>query len=113
MQHVAACIANVVIQVHGLVNQKYEFIVADGTKPEDIIMFSLWKKKSSFYKELVNLFSTCALATILLKNVSSTIYGEVKLISTLSFIIIFLTLDKEVQEHLEDIHKALIVGTTL
>ncbi len=64
MQYVIACIADVVIQVHGLVNQKYEFIVADGTKFENIITMSLWKKKKNSYKELVNLFSTSAPAII-------------------------------------------------
>ncbi len=44
VQHVVACIDNVVIQVHGLVNQKYEPIIADETKLEDIITFSPWKK---------------------------------------------------------------------
>jgi hypothetical protein len=112
VQHVVACIANVVIQVHGLGNQKYELIVTNGTKPGDIITFSLWNFFSSSYKELVNLFSTCAPTTNLLKNVSSIIYGEVKLISTLSSIIIFPVPNKKVQEHLEDIHKALTMGTT-
>jgi len=87
VQHVVACIANVVIRVHGLVNHKYELIVTDGTKLEDIITFSLWILFSSC-KELVNLFSMGAPTTILLKNVSSTIYGEVKFISTLSSITI-------------------------
>lgn len=87
VQHVVACIANVVIRVHGLVNHKYELIVIDGTKLEDIVTFSVWIF-FSFYKELVNLFSIGVPTTILLKNVSSTIYGEVKFISTLNSITI-------------------------
>ncbi len=112
IEFVICKVQHVVIQVDGLVNQNYELIVADGTKLEDIITFSLWKKKkSSFYKELINLFSIGAIATILLENVSSTIFGEVKLIATLSSIIISPVPDKEAQEHLEDIHKALTMGT--
>jgi hypothetical protein len=111
IEFVTCQVQHVFIQVDGLVNQNYELIVADGTKLEDIITFSLWKKKFSFYKELINLFSIGALATILLENVSSTIFGKVKLISTLSFIIISPVSDKEAQEHLEDIHKALTLGT--
>jgi DNA-directed RNA polymerase subunit L len=42
VQHVVACIANIVIQVHGLMNQKYELIVTNGIKPKDITTFSLW-----------------------------------------------------------------------
>jgi hypothetical protein len=43
MYHVVACISIVVIQVHGHVNYKYEFLVTNGTKLEDIKTFSLWK----------------------------------------------------------------------
>lgn len=48
VQYVVACIADIIIQVHGLVNQKYELIVVDGTKHENIITISLWKKKIFF-----------------------------------------------------------------
>jgi hypothetical protein len=104
--------ATTVTQIHGHVNQKYELIVANGTKLEDIITLSLWKEFYSSYKELVELFSTCALATILLKNLSSIAYGELKLISNSSSIIISMVLNKEDQEHLDDNHKALTMGTT-
>jgi hypothetical protein len=102
----------IVIQIHGPMNQKYELIVVDETKLEDIIILSFWKEFSSSYKELVDLFSTCATTTVLLKNVSSIVYGEVKLISTSNSIIISLVLDKEAQEHLDNIHKALTIDTT-
>jgi hypothetical protein len=46
-----------------------------------------------------------------LKNVFSTVYGEVKLISASSSIIIIHVPDIEVQAHLELIHKALTSGT--
>ncbi len=48
---------------------------------------------------------------LILKNVCSIVYGEVKLISTSSSIIIIHVLDIEVQTHLEFIHKALTSGT--
>jgi hypothetical protein len=43
---------------------------------------------------------------------SSIVYGEMKLISTLNSIIIILIPNKDVQEHLEVVHKALTIGTS-
>lgn len=58
------------------------------------------------------MFATSVPTTIPLKNVSFTLYNEVKLISTSSSIILTLIQDTKVHEQLELVHKALINGTS-
>jgi hypothetical protein len=48
---------------------------------------------------------------VLLKNVSSPMYNEMKLISTSSSIILIPVLNTKVHELLELVHKALMSGT--
>jgi hypothetical protein len=72
---------------------------------------NLWKKFFFSYKQVVDLFSISAHAIVFLKNISSTIYDEVKLILTSSSIIIILVPNKESQAHLE-LHKALTTRTS-
>ncbi len=111
VQHDVAYIIVMVMQVHGSMNQKYKLSDVNRTRSEDIKTFSLWKEFFSTYK-LVDMFATNVPTTILLKNVSSTMKDEVKLISTSNSIILTLIPNTKAHEQLKLVHKALTNETS-
>jgi len=105
VQHVIACVATMVVQMHGFTNEKYELLSVNDTNQnfvERVFFFLQASSRLVFYK------CTCY---IFLKNIFSTIYDEVKLILTSSSIIIILVPNKESQADLE-LHKALTTRTS-
>ncbi len=69
------------------------------------------KEFSFIYKQLVDMFAIGVPTIVLLKNVSSPMYNEMKLISASSSIILIPILDTKAHELLELVHKALMSGT--